>query len=1102
MLLNVFCKGHPAPPGAYKSLLPGLLLLFYCTGTMAHEKVHPPANSISSGFKKGSHLPRKPETAPISGTILGDDGKPVSGASISVKGTRKGTVSGEDGKFTIDANPGDQLTITSVGFETKEVTVGATNGLNIVLTRIASTFEETVVIGYGTTRKRNMTSAASSVKVSELLDIPTTNLVSALAGKAAGLQAVVRTGAPGAAGGIQIRGTTSISTNVDDAKGLSNPLYVIDGVPTSLEELGGVDVTNIDFLASLNMEDIESIDILKDASAAAIYGSRGANGVIVIKTKKGRSGKTRFNFTSYTGINSKPDPFRIYTGAAERRRKLKILQNAVLSPIDQRNGLEVMSYIVPLLLTDSLNPAFNNNYDYQDLFYRTGKTQSYFMDVSGGPENTNYRISMGYDNEKGIVTATGFERFTLNSSISNIFTKGVRNDLRFRGAYMNRQTGLDSRDPRRTFPVSPLSLNSSLFYQTEAELALLTGQLTDLYNTNRNTELSLYDFLTVDFLKHFQFNAELSGQMWLSRQNLFQPAAIRAIGQSYAAFNRSLNYSLNAQPYLSYRQQFNHHQVSAMAGYAVNFRQAELEYASAENGPNDAVRVIQGFSRDNLNAGSDISISSLISYYGRIGYDYKNRYLLSLNFRREASSRFGKNSRWGNFPAVSAGWVVSDEPFFDGVKNTVNFFKLRGSYGINGNQHNDDYLKYNAYQAIGSVGGLPFNRLSVRGYGGTSAVIPNYNQPANNQLSWEETRQWNIGGDMGLFNDRLTITADAYRKYTDGIIFDAQFPDYSGYSSSKGNFVDIVNMGWELSLEGFIFPRNNKFTWSVQTYLAQNQNYIAQLPNGGRDFINTGQGYAYVSGQPTNLYYMHEYRGVVKDPATVPVNPLNGLPMRIAGDFGLGILWPSGYFYPGMPMFTDVDGDFTITEDTRDMKFIEGKSPNPKIIGGVNTFMKFGNFSLRVMSNFSFGSWIYNYTLQRQIDRYNRAHVWFPGATYTLYEDYSFYDPSKGAESDLPRMEVDYSDAGGVRSFRRSSMYLERGDFWKISDAIVTYTIPTRITKRISASQIQVNAAMTNVWQWQASSVPDATMVNARGEDYGDGYPMGRRYNLGLRFVF
>lgn len=1057
------------------------------------------AHAISN---EKDHTATAVNAIPIRGTVTGEDGNPLSDVSVTIKGTKRGTVTDANGKFTIDATPGMVLVISSIGFETKEVTVGSQTTLNIRISPRISTFEETVVIGYGSARKRDVTASTSSIKMEEMKDIPTTNLVSALAGKASGLQGVVRTGAPGAAGGIQIRGTTYISTNIDDAKGLSNPLYVIDGVPTSLEELGGVDVTNIDYLASLNMEDIESIDILKDASAAAIYGSRGANGVIVIKTKRGRTGKTRLNFTSYTGINTRPDPFQVYTGAAERRKKLQILQSSVLAPVDQRNGLEVMSYIVPLLLTDSLNPAFNNNYDYQDLFYRNGVTQSYFMDVSGGPEQTNYRLSLGYDNEKGTVTATGFERFTLSSSISNIFAPGVKNDLRFRGAYMNRQTGIDSKDPRRTFPVSPLELRSSLFYQTPEELATLTGQLTDLYNTNRNTELSLYDFLTVDFAKDFQFNAELSGQMWISRQNFFQPAAIRSIGQSYASFNRSINYSLNAQPYLSYRKQISDHTISAMAGYAVNFRQAETEWAAAENGPNDAVRVIQGFSRDNLNAASDISISALISYYGRLGYEYKNRYLVNVNFRREASSRFGKSSRWGNFPSVSAGWVVSDEPFFQPLDHIVNFLKIRGSYGINGNQHNDDYLKYNAYQAISDVGGIYANRMSVRGYGGTSAVVPNYNQPANNQLSWEETRQWNIGGELGLLNDRITVTADAYHKYTDGIIFDAQFPDYSGYSSSKGNFVDVVNMGWELSVEGFIFPRKNKFSWSVQTYFAQNRNYIARLPNGGRDYINTNQGYAYVTGQPTNLYYMAEYLGVVRDVSTLPVNPLNGIPLRIAGDFGLGLQWPSGYYYPGLPRFTDVDGDFMINNDDRDRKFIEGKSPNPKIVGGVNMFFKYEQFSLRLMSNFSFGSWIYNYTLQKQIDRFNASYVWYSGALYSLYESYGFYDREKGGQSELPMLEVEYSDGGGVRSFRRSSMFLERGDYWKISDAILTYTLPARWTNRIAASQAQVNIAVSNLCQWQASSVPDATLVNARGEDYGDGYPLGRRYNIGLRLTF
>lgn len=1093
MQLFAFCKGHPL----LLSKTGKLRVTQICVMLALLLKLHPAA--AGAGINSHNDLlwdESGYKFLPIKGKVISADGTPVSGVSISVKGSQKGSITDSEGKFIIDVPAGSILIFTSVAFETREVKVGTETTIDVTLVRKVSSIDDVVVIGYGTQRKRNVTASTSSIKMDEISDIPTTNLASALAGQAAGLQSVVRTGAPGAPGGIQIRGTTSISTNINDAKGLSSPLYVIDGVPTNLEELAGVDVTNTDFLASLNMEDIESIDILKDASAAAIYGSRGANGVIVIKTKKGRTGKTRINFTSYAGVTQQPDPFKVYTGAAERRKKLEILRNSLLSPIDRRNGLEILAYATPLVLTDSLNPAFNNNYDYQGMYYRNGVTQSYFMDVSGGPEQSNYRISLGYDNDKGIVTATGFERYTLNASISNVITPAIKNDLRLRMAYMDRATGIDNLDPRRTFPVSPLEINSSLFYQTESELALLSGQLNDLYNKNRNTEISLFDYFTVDFLKNFKFTTEGSAQMWMSRQNFFQPSYTRSIGQSFASLNRGLSYSLNVQPYLSYTKRIGDHEINGMGGYALNFRHTESEYASAENGPNDAVKVIQGFPRENTNVYSDISASSLISFYGRLGYTYKNRYLFNANFRREASSRFGVNSRWGDFPSVSAGWIVSDEKFFKPLNNTINFFKIRGSYGINGNQHTNDYLKYNAYNSLSGIGGLPTNRINVQGYGGISAVIPDYNQPSNNALSWEETRQWNIGTDISFLNDRINLTAEAYHKYTDGIVFDAQFPDYTGYSSSKGNYVDVVNMGWEVSLEAYIFPKQNKFTWSQQLFLGANTNYIASLPNGGRDYINPYQGYAYVQGQPTNLYYMSEYLGVVKDVNALPRNPLNGIPLRIYGDIGLALNKPSFNYINGLPLFTDVDGNYLI--DYSDQKFIENRSPNPKMVGGFNTFLKFGNFSLRVLSNFSFGSWIYNNTLQRQIDRFNWIS-WHSRALYTLYEDYSFYREGNTESAKLPMLEVQYTDGGGAGSFRRSTMFLERGDYWKISDAIFAYTLPKKIAEKIGASQVQVTGSVSNVWQWQASDVPDATRVNARGEDYGDGYPMSRKYILGLR---
>lgn len=1027
-------------------------------------------------------------------------GESLPGVNIVIDGTVTGTTSDPAGEYSIAVPDGDAVLVFSfVGYETRKIPVRNNMVIHAQMKQSYTELEETVVIGYQEVHKKRVTASVVSIPSDVLTEIPSASLSALLSGKAAGVQNLVRSGAPGmSGGGLLIRGNTYVSSDMDLVNGLSSPLYVIDGIPTTLEDLAGYDATNTDYLSSLNPADIASIDILKDASAAAIYGSRGANGVVLIKTKKGRIGEPEFHLNAYYGIAVRPDLFRVYTGAADRRFKLQLIGNEL--PLYTQWGPygEARARVMPLELTDSLNPAFNNNYDFQGMFYRQGIVQNYDFNVTGGTQATNYRIGLGYYDEKGIVTATGYKRYTLNANIRNTFSKKITNDLTVRSSFMDRETGLGEADPEKTFPLEPINLPASYLYKSPEELAALVGKLNKVYNTNRVLETQISNFLQVGLYKGLVLNSQIGLSYWQNKKNFFGPSVIHENKQSSGYAEQGIRYGASIETYLTYdKDLFRNHRLSILAGHAVTYNQFEFLNLTGEDGSSDGIKTIIGYKKDNINGYSDVSANSMLSYWLRVGYAIKEKYLIDFNYRREASSRFGKDKRWGNFPSVSAGWVFSDEPIWKPLSKIVTYAKLKASYGINGTQYPDDYLRFNEYTTAGM--GLWTSNMDVKTYGGTTAITPNFNKIANDNLSWEETRQWNIGAEITGFTNRLYVTFDAYHKYTDGMVFDINFPAYSGYTSAKANLIDIVNQGWEMSFDGHIFPRNSDFQWEWILNFAHNENFIARLPYNGRDFLNKGKNYAYVLGYPINVPWMYEYLGPVQDVNDLPVNPFTGERLKNQDSYH----YQDGAYVPGLALYRDVDGDYVIRRwDDSDYTFITDKTSNPKVIGGLNTVIKYKKWSLRVNTSFALGHYIYNRTAASRMDRYsNDANYtsWLNKASYELPDDF-WQKP--GDQTKYPILVVGVFDVGSYYQFPQSSLFLEKGDYWKINDVTLSYTFDQPFIKKMKIGDIRLYTTVYDVYQFQKSSVPDASMVDARGYDYGNGYPLSRKFIFGANIKF
>lgn len=1067
---------------------------------------------INHNDDKNVNVAQQQNKVIISGTVMDESGTPLPGVTIIVRGTTMGTTTDNNGNFKLTSTIGTTLIFSFVGYESQELLVkeDVFTDLIIILKEDVSQLSEVVVTGYTTEHRRNISASVAQVDMKIFRDNPSSSLLNLLSGQVAGMQAIVRGGVPGAAGGgLAIRGNTSLSAD-DGLAGISNPLFIMDGVPMSLQDIAGFDVSQNDFLASLNPNDIESINILKDAAATAIYGSRGANGVIIINTKRGTSGRSRLSGSISHTVTASPKKMEVYIGEAEREQKLSLYQKSLTSLfgeqawIDVRNGLEVMGYMLPSVLTDRYNPAFNNAYDYQALFYQSGLSQNYNLTFEGGREESSYRIGLDHYNETGVLVGYGFSRTTLNASLVNDINKNLRNDFLIRYSFMDRKGGFNSY--MRALPTAPTELPSSLYSRTEDELDRLSGQLGDAYNKNNTHNLSFSEALRIRFNDNLSLNNQLSLSLMFGSNDYFIPSTARADGKAYGQSQSSKGTILNANSVLNYTKDFGPSSVVGLLGVEINTDCSQYSWIAAEGGSSDYLKVIQGYQKENINAFSDIVKTNMLSYFGSATYGlFRNRYKIEAVIRRDASSRFGANNRWATFPSIKTHWVFSDEPpLKDAFENWLDFGKLRISYGTAGSIASDPLLQYNSLVSINNVGSglnnIYSNKMDVKTYGGKSLLVSDFNKVANRNLSWSKSSEINYGIDLELFDRRLLITGDLYSKYISGLIYRSELPPYVGFNSLESNLVDMISNGYEVNITSYLFPHNRDFQWSWTANFSRNKTVVAKLGNGGRDYISGD--YAFVAGRPAFQYYTYEYLGTLDSFEDLPVNPMNGQAMSyLWADAGLA-LGLQGRIFPGMPLFTDANGDYQIdgADYGYDKKIIDNKSPEPKVLGGLSTNIRYKGFSLRAHSSFAFGHYIFNTTLQQQLSNFDDQQRFFMLAAYKFDESKFWQKPEDG--SYYPMMYVSYSDGGSSRSFRRSSMFIEKGDYWSLDNVSLSYNLPDQITSFLKMNRANVYVTINNAFMWKESQVFDPRAVSKTGYYNGSGYPISRNYIFGVQFQF
>ncbi|CAG4990435.1 TonB-dependent receptor P3 [Dyadobacter sp. CECT 9275] len=983
----------------------------------------------------------------IKGKVTDADTKEaLPGVNILVKGTQTGTSTDANGNYSLsleDANV--TLVFSFVGYESQEHRAGNSNEINISLKTDQKSLEEVLVVGYGTVKKSDLTGSVSSVKSAELTAYPALGTVQALQGRAAGVQIQSNNGEPGSSFKVRIRGGTSINAS-------SDPIYVVDGF------VGG---------ALPPPEDIESIEVLKDASATAIYGSRGANGVIMVTTKKGQSGKPRIDFntsfSSQTEIN-----------------RLKLL-----------NAEQFLAYVKearPNIVSAGADT------DWQDLILRKGGIQNHQLSISGGSDAVKYYVSGAYYDQKGIILNSGYKRYSVTSNIDIQAAKRLKVGLNLFAQRISRQ---QSKTQEGSGGLTPGVIASAFKFEPDQPIMDANGRFTvarlndpidnpyaiatQLQNESLNDRIQGNLYAEYDILKGLKFRTTLGATTNSGRAGTFTPTTLndgRNVG-GRASVNGSKSTLLLNENYLTYSTKIDaFHDLSAMVGYSQQTSSSEAWGGTGQSFITDAVSYWNlGGSSVWQSPTSGLTEWQLASYYARVTYAFADRYLFTGNIRRDGSSNFSKNHKWAMFPSGAFAWKMSSEPFMANVR-AINQWKWRVSYGLTGNQAIAPYQTMARFSNVYTIiNGVPVN-----------AVRPT--TIANDDLTWETTAQFDVGTDVSLFNNRLNLMVDYYRRVTKDLLFSVQLPQYSGYTNQLQNIGSVENKGFEITVN----TRNlvGALKWSTDINLSVNRNKVLTLP-GGTDIlygsapghmVGLGQTQILREGYPVGSFYGWIYDGVYQQGDTFI--PGGGFEVAAGGEKFRDI---NGKKDSNGKLTGEPDGQLNSDDRT-----IIG-NPHPKFTWGMNNDFSWKGLDLNVFFQASQGNDMLSYTLMElnllsginnaTTDALNR---WSPTNTNT----------------DVPK-------ALTGRTRRVSTRWISDGSFVRLKNLALGYNLPKPVLDKLKLTKLRVYVSAQNILTFTKykgydpevnySSDGNTESNTNLGLDYAS-YPNAKSYTVGLNIGF
>ena len=1004
----------------------------------------------------------------VTGTVTDETNQPVPGVNVLLKGSSNiGTVTDIEGKYTLNIPKDATLIFKFVGYKTTEVAVNGKTTVNLSIQPDVKQLEDVVVIGYQAIKREKSTAAIASVAGEKIENIPVPSVEMALQGKVAGLNVLNITGEPGAKGIVTLRGNTSIASQ--DSR--STPLYVVDGIVMDEGDLGQIDLTGTNPIAGINPNDIESIDVLKDASASAIYGARAANGVIIIKTKTPKAGKPQVRLNGYYGVAMKPTMRSTLVGTAERHLKMDLIYQYLGKP-----GMENVNYWI----TDSLNPAFNNNTDWQSNVIQKARIQNYDVNVSAYGEKTSYRLSYNFYDEEGTVIGTGFTRNTaslyLNAHPYSFLN--LTGNIRFSEMSRKKTNGSINIFSTWSFP-------SSFFKLTDEDIENFKGNNLDELDKNLNRDLYANFQANIDFTPYLKWTTSYSFGYSTTRNDYFIPS-YRNNGNAYATSSSGSVKRWEIENYIQYLRSFKEtHNLSVLFGQGAEYSYIDNLWGEGNYIASNSIQTIQGVVSKNSNASSSIEERARLSWFARLSYDYKDKYLFSANWRMDGSSRFGKDNRWGHFPSVSAGWIITKESFFP-ENQVADFIKIRGSYGITGN---DPAGFYDAYRALttnvdyrGGSGITSYNGSGTIAYDFGSAVT-------SRELGWEESKQMNFGLDAHFLNKRIILTGDYYIRDSESMIFNYALPVTTGYTEAKNNLVSVRNSGVELQLSLDLLPHNWDRSWTIDANIAMNKNQIKKLPNGNRSIVTGSPWMEWILTVGRPLYEITGWRsnGIYATDDDVPVDPLTGNRMTFFGTT----------MQAGDIAVVDQNGDYNIDYNDK----VSLGNPDPKYYGGINTTVRWKGISLGVFCNYVIKRTFWNGFLS---DRMNggvySAGGWGNVSGPALDFGGLKYYTTPGQQADLPTLiATNHMDNRHIAH----EIYTDNGSFFRVKNISMSYEFPTALVNKIKLQRLRVYGYMDNVWVFSKSKTyPDPENINTNGYANGSEYPLPHKFTLGAEITF
>ncbi|PWJ58723.1 TonB-linked SusC/RagA family outer membrane protein [Dyadobacter jejuensis] len=972
-------------------------------------------------------------------------GEGLPGVNVLIKGTQTGTTTDADGNYQLEVPGASSILVFSfVGYESLEAPAGSGDRLDISLTVDLKSLEEVVVVGYGTVKKSDVTGSVSSVKSGELTAYPALGTVQALQGRAAGVQIQATNGEPGAGYKVRIRGGTSINAN-------SDPIYVVDGF------VGGT---------MPPPEDIESIEILKDASATAIYGSRGANGVVMVTTKRGKSGKPRIEFN--TSFSSQKE----------------------INRLDLLNSEQFLDYIQEIKPTVQ---SMGADTDWQDEVLRKGGIQNHQLSIAGGNEAVKYYVSGSLYDQKGIIINSDYKRYSLTSNIDIQASSKLKLGLNIFAQRVDRN---QSKTQESSGGLTPGVIASAFKFEPDQPIRNAAGAFTvarlndpidnpyaiatQLQNSTLSDRLQANFFAEYDIVNDLKFKTTFGATTYSSRTGTFDPTTLntgRTVGGS-ATVTGAKNTLLLNENYLTYSKTIGVHDFNVLGGYSIQNSSNESWGGTGQSFITDAVSYWNlGGSSVWKSPTSGLTEWQIASYYARATYSIADRYLFTANIRRDGSSNFSKNNKWATFPSGAFAWKMSNEAFMQNV-TAVSQWKWRVSYGLTGNQAIAPYQTMARFSNIFTV----INGTAV------NAIWPT--TVANNDLTWETTTQLDVGTDVSLFNNRLNVTADYYRMVTRDLLFNVQLPQYSGFSTQLQNIGAVENKGFEFTLG----TRNlvGNFKWNTDFNLSINRNKVLELPGGTDIMYGSGPGHLVGlnqtqilrEGYPVGSFFGWIYDGVYQE-----------------GDDFI----PGGGFETeaGGEKFRDIDGtkdsngQLTGVPDGQlnsDDRTIIG-NPHPKFTWGLNNDFSYKGFDLNIFLQGSQGNDMLSYTLMELnlLSGINNATTaaldrWTPTNT----------------DTDVPKAQLG-------RTRRVSTRWVSDGSFVRLKNVSLGYNLPAALLEGSKIRKVRVYFSAQNILtmtkyegydpEVNYSSTGDTNSNTNLGLDYGS-YPNAKSYTVGLNIGF